>query len=45
MQGKKIVMRSRSISPNPSGWTEVTEMSTNGGPFIKIKTFEFKPAK
>jgi hypothetical protein len=42
MQGKKIGMRSRSIAPSPAGWTEVTEMSTDGGPFTKIRTFEFK---
>jgi hypothetical protein len=43
--GKKIAMRSRSIAPNPAGWSEVTEISTDGGPFIKMRTFEFKRAK
>jgi hypothetical protein len=42
MQGKKVAVRSRSIAPNPAGWTEVTEMSTNGGPFTKVRTLEFK---
>jgi hypothetical protein len=45
MQGKKIVTRSRSIAPKPAGWTEVTEISTDGGPFTKIKTFEFNRAR
>jgi hypothetical protein len=45
MQGKKLVMRSRSIAPNPGGWTEVIEMSTNGGPFTKMRTFEFNKAR
>ena len=41
LHGKKLAMRSRSIAPNPAGWKEVTEMSTNGGPFTKVRTFEF----
>jgi hypothetical protein len=45
MQGKKLAMRARSIAPNPAGWTEVTEMSTDGGPFTKMRTFEFKRAQ
>jgi hypothetical protein len=45
MQGKKIAMRSRSIAPNPAGWTEVMEMSTDGGQFTKMRTFEFNRAR
>jgi hypothetical protein len=45
MGGKKIVLRSRSVAPNPAGWTEVTEMSTDGGPFTRMRTFEFTRAK
>jgi Protein of unknown function (DUF1579) len=45
MQGKRIAMRSRSIGPSPAGWTEVTEMSIEGGPFTKIRTFAFSRAK
>ena len=45
MQGKTVAMRSRSIAPNPAGWTEVMEMSTDGGPFTKMRTFAFNRAK
>ena len=44
-QGKKVATRSRSIAPNLAGWTEVMEMSRDGGPFTKMRTFEFKRAK
>jgi len=44
-QGKKITTRSRSIAPSPAGWTEVTEVSTDGQPFTKVRAFEFKRAK
>ena len=45
MQGKRITTRSRSIAPNPAGWKEVTEISTDGGPFMRVRTFEFTKAK
>lgn len=45
MQGKKMAMRSRAIAPSPAGWTEVMEMSTDGGPYAKMITFEYKRAK
>jgi hypothetical protein len=45
MQEKKMAMRSRSIAPNPAGWTEVMEVSTDGGPFTKTRTFELNRAK
>jgi hypothetical protein len=45
MRGKKTVTRSRSIAPNPAGWVEVTEVSIDGGPFMKVRTFEFTRAK
>lgn len=45
MQGKRMAMRSRSIAPNPAGWTEVMETSTDGGPFTRVRTFEFRPVK
>jgi hypothetical protein len=45
MGGKRIATRSRSIAPNPGGWVEVTEVSTDGGPFTKVRTFEFTRAK
>jgi hypothetical protein len=45
MRGKKTVTRSRSIAPNPAGWAEVTEVSIDGGPFMKVRTFEFTRAK
>jgi hypothetical protein len=45
MQGKTMAVRSRSIAPNPAGWTEITEMSMDGGPFTKLRTFEFRRAQ
>jgi hypothetical protein len=45
MQGKKTTVRSRSLAPNPAGWTELMEISTDGGPFTKMRTFEFNRAK
>lgn len=45
MMGKKCTMRFRSIAPGPAGWTEVMEVSTEGGPYNKMITFEYKKAK
>jgi hypothetical protein len=45
MEGRNVAVRSRSIAPNPSGWTEVIEMSMDGGPFRKVRTFAFRKAK
>jgi hypothetical protein len=45
MQGRKVAMRSRSIAPNPAGWAEVMEMSMEGGPFTKMRTFAFTRVK
>ena len=44
MEGKKMSMRTRSISPAPQGWTEVFEISVDGAPYQKIMTLEYKPA-
>jgi hypothetical protein len=44
MEGKKMSMRSRAVNPNPAGWSEVMEMSMDGGPYQKMISFEYKPA-
>jgi hypothetical protein len=45
MQGKKMTMRSRATAPGPAGWTEVMEVSADGGPYNKMMTLEFKKSK
>jgi Protein of unknown function (DUF1579) len=45
MEGKKMATRSRTMSSKPSGWTEVTELSMDGGPWQRARTFEFKRGK
>ena len=44
MDGKKMAMRSRAVNPNPAGWSEVMEISMDGGPYQKMISFEYKPA-
>ncbi len=43
-QGKKVTMRTKSTEMKPSGWTEVFETSTDGGPYAKMMTLEYKKA-
>jgi hypothetical protein len=42
MNGQKIKMRSRSINPKPSGWTEVMETSADGQNYQKMMTMEYR---
>lgn len=44
MQGKKMAMRSRATNPSPSGWSEVMEVSMDGGPWQKMISFQYKRA-
>ena len=44
MAGPPMTMRTRAINPNPEGWTEVFEVSTDGGPYQKMMTLEYEPA-
>jgi uncharacterized protein DUF1579 len=45
MGDKKMAMRSRAMNPAPAGWSEVMEVSMDGGPYQKMMTMEYKPAK
>lgn len=45
MNGQKTSMRTTAKNVSPSGWTEVFEISTAGGPYQKMMSLEYKPMK
>lgn len=45
MNGQKITMRSRSIDPKPSGWTDVLETSADGANFQKMMTLKYSKTR